>query len=78
MKARRERTPYYARRPYRLLSGIFGTFLIGAGVYVLLFAGPLTTLHLVVGPGLVLLGGNLSASAFAAKESWLSRIGPLP
>lgn len=78
MKAQRESTPYYAKHPYRLLSGAFGTLLIGVGLYALLFAGPLTTLHLVVGPGLVLLGGNLLASAYAAKESWLSGIGPLP
>ena len=78
MKDQRESTPFYAKRTYRLLSGAFGAFLIGVGLYALLFAGPLTALRLAVGIGLVLFGGNMAASAYAAKESWLSRIGPFP
>jgi uncharacterized membrane protein HdeD (DUF308 family) len=78
MSERNENTPFFARPTYRLLSGIFGVFLVCVGLYVLLFAGPLTALSLIAGVALVALGGNLTISAVGARESWLSRIGPLP
>mgnify|MGYP001229670524 CR=1 FL=1 len=78
MKDKRENTPFYARRTYRLLSGSFGAFLVGVGLYALFFEGPLTALRLAASVGLVMFGGNMAASAYAAKQSWLSRIGPLP
>lgn len=70
--------PFHARRGYRLLSGAFGAFLAGVGVYVLVLAGPATALSLAAGFALLLIGGNMVASAYTGKESWLSRIGPLP
>jgi hypothetical protein len=78
MRDQHECTPFYATPIYRVLSGAFGAVLSSAGVYALLFAGPLTPLSLVGGIGLVVFGLNMVASACAAKESWLSRIGPLP
>ena len=65
-------------RTYRLLSGCFGLFLAGIGVYALVFAEPLTLLRLAAGAALVVLGGNMVAAAWKGRESWLSRIGPLP
>ncbi len=75
----RERPPFHAKRGYRLFSGVFGAFLLGVGVYALALGfAPMSALHLVGGIGLVLVGGNMVVSAYAAKESWLSRLGPLP
>ena len=71
-------TPYYVKPAYRLLSGLFGVFLMGVGGYALLFADPLTALHFALGAGMVLFGSNMLLSACTAKESWLSGIGPLP
>ena len=65
-------------RTYRLLSGCFGVFLAGIGLYALVFAAPLTLLRVAAGAGLVLLGGNMVVAACKGRESWLSRIGPLP
>lgn len=78
MKDQRGSVPFYAKRTYRLVSGTFGTFLIGIGLYALLFAGPLTVLSVAVGLALVVFGGNMAVAAYSGKESWLSRLGPLP
>jgi len=78
MKDQRESTPFYARRTYRLFSGLFGAFLVAVGLYALIFATSFSALRVVVGAALVVLGANMARSAYAAKESWLSRIGPLP
>lgn len=78
MKEHRAGAPYYAALPYRLATGIFGLVLIGGGLYATFFAGPLDALRLVPGIALVLFGQNMVTSACAARESWLSRIGPLP
>ena len=75
---RRQGTPFHARRIYRLLSGGFGLFLASLGIYAMFFAGPSTVLQLMGGAVLLLLGVNLTLSAYQSKESWLSRIGPLP
>ena len=68
--------PFYAKRTYRLLSGVFGAFLTAVGLFVLLFTGPLTALSVVAGIALVFLGGNMAIAAYCGKESWLSRLGP--
>ena len=78
MRDQRDSAPFYARRTYRLVSGLFGTFLICVGLYALLFAGPLTALSIAVGLALVVLGGNMVVAAYSGRESWLSRLGPLP
>jgi len=78
MRNQRDNAPFYAKRTYRLVSGVFGTFLIGTGLYALLFAGPMTALSVAVGLALVVFGGNMVAAAYSGRESWLSRLGPLP
>jgi hypothetical protein len=74
----RQSPPFYTRRTYRLLSGFFGLCLVGLGLYAMFHAGSSTTLQLVGGAALVLVGANMTVCAFRARESWLSRIGPLP
>lgn len=78
MKDQRDTMPFYAKRTYRLLSGVFGAFLTAVGLFILLFTGPLTALSVVAGIALVFLGGNMAIAAYCGKESWLSRLGPLP
>ncbi|HEY5807792.1 MAG TPA: hypothetical protein VIT67_07475 [Povalibacter sp.] len=78
MTEHRESEPFYARKLYRLLASGFGLFLMGGGFYVLFFSGTTTIPRLVAGSVLVLFGYNMVASAYNAKESWLSRLGPLP
>lgn len=69
---------FFEGRIYRWLSGCFGVLLAGIGLYALVFASPLTLLRLAAGATLLLLGGNMVIAACKARESWLSRIGPLP
>lgn len=78
MTDRREREPFHARRSYRLITGSLGLLLIGVGLYALFFSGASAILRLVAGAALVLPGYDMVASAFKARESWLSRLGPLP
>lgn len=78
MSNRREDTAFHARPTYRIISGAFGLLLAGVGVYALFFVGPPDALRGLVGAAFVLLGGNMFLAACRAKESWLSRIGPLP
>jgi threonine/homoserine/homoserine lactone efflux protein len=63
---------------HRLFLGVFGLLLMGVGIYALFSASPFTILQLAGGSALVLLGGNMVVSAWRARESWLSRLGPLP
>jgi small neutral amino acid transporter SnatA (MarC family) len=70
--------PYYARSIYRLASGLFGLFLVGVGVFVLMRATTTAAIRVSGGLVLVLLGGNMVLSSCRGKESWLSRLGPLP
>ena len=70
--------PYYARSAYRWATGLFGLFLVGVGVFVLLRATTTAAVRVTGGLVLVLLGGNMVLSSYRGKESWLSRLGPLP
>lgn len=70
--------PFYARKRYRWLAGIFGLFLIGVGIYAVLLTGGSSMLRFVAGFALGVLGGNMVLSACLGRESWLSRLGPLP
>lgn len=70
--------PYYAKSTYRLATGLFGLFLVGVGVFVLLRATTTAAIRVSSGLVLVVLGGNMVLSSYRGKESWLSRLGPLP
>lgn len=78
MTDQRASQPFYAGRMYRLLTAVFGLFLTGVGFYVFLFADTSPVVRLLGGSVLVMLGYNMVSSACQAKESWLSRLGPLP
>lgn len=68
--------PFYARRAYRVITGVLGLLFAGVGVYVM----AVVDLPLRVGVGLliVLLGANMLWAAIQTKASWLSKLGPLP
>jgi small neutral amino acid transporter SnatA (MarC family) len=70
--------PYYERSIYRLATGLFGLFLVGVGFFVLLRATTPAVIRVTGGLVLVVLGGNMVLSSCRGKESWLSRLGPLP
>jgi uncharacterized membrane protein HdeD (DUF308 family) len=70
--------PYYERSTYRWATGLFGLFLVGVGFFVLLRATTTAVIRVSSGLVLVVLGGNMVLSSCRGKESWLSRLGPLP
>ena len=75
---KRESLPFYAGTIYRLVSAVFGLALIIGGFCALFLAETHPALRIPGGIGVILLGCNMAWSAHTAKESWLSRIGPLP
>lgn len=56
----------------------FGLFLVGVGVYALLFSEASDVWRFGGGAALILLGGNALQASWRGRRSWLSRIGPLP
>ena len=70
--------PYYSGRLYRLLTAGFGALLFVLGIYVALVADISLFWRVAAGLVLMLVGGNAVSSAATGRESWLSRIGPLP
>jgi len=62
----------------RYLAFAFGLFLVGVGVYALLFSEASDAWRFGGGATLILLGGNALQASWRGKPSWLSRIGPLP
>jgi cytochrome c biogenesis protein CcdA len=62
----------------RLFAFVFGLFLVGVGLYALLFSQTSMAWRVGGGAALILLGGNMLQSSWKGKPSWLSRIGPLP
>lgn len=70
--------PFYAGRMYRLLTAIFGLLLTGTGLYAIFLADTSTLVRFAGGTALVLTGCNMVSAACKSKESWLSRLGPLP
>jgi small neutral amino acid transporter SnatA (MarC family) len=62
----------------RTFSVIFGLFLVGVGIYALLFGQTPAPWRIGGGMVLALFGGNMLYAAYRCKPSWLSRIGPLP
>lgn len=67
---------YFSGSIYRVLSGLFGIFLTGLGVYVVFFG--VVDLLIRVGAGLLitLLGVDTVWCAIRSRQSWLARLGP--
>lgn len=63
----------------RVCSGVFGLFLLGLGLYVLVSEQLVSgVLHYGFSLVLLVLGGNALYSAWQGKDAWLIKIGPLP
>lgn len=77
MTSQNDNRSFHKRKTYRVLSGCFGLFLFGVGLYVMLLDRS-ATLPVLAGGALILLGGNAIVCAVLARESWLSKLGPLP
>ena len=67
---------YFSGSIYRVLSGLFGLFLTGLGMYVVFFGvvGPLARIS--VGLLIALLGADAVWSAIQSKQSWLAKLAP--
>jgi len=72
-----KKKPFYAGTVYRTISVLFALALLGSSFY-LLFGQPAGALQVVGALLIFALGANLLIAAVRAKESWISRIGPLP
>lgn len=62
----------------RIFAVVFGLFLLGTGLYLLMLAETTDAWGFIGIAVLVALGGNLLYATYKAKPSWLSRLGPLP
>lgn len=76
MTDQRSRQPFLARNPYRVINAIFGAVLIMISVYGLPAGAELA--RILVSIAFVVAGRNMLWPACKAKQSWLSKIGPLP
>lgn len=67
---------YFSGSIYRILSGLFGLFLTGLGIYIVFFGvvGPLVR----TGAGLLiaLLGADAVWAAIQSRQSWLAKLSP--
>jgi uncharacterized membrane protein HdeD (DUF308 family) len=78
MTDHRSKQAFYEGKMYRLLTAALGILLAGVGFYALIFADTSLIVRLLGGLACVLAGYNMLSSACKAKESWLSKRGPLP
>lgn len=63
---------------HRVFTGGLGLVVLCSGVYAMRFVSPSGMLQLVGSVALIALGSNMIVSALRARESWMSKIGPLP
>lgn len=61
-----------------MFSAVFGSLLLGVGVFALGQDNPSPMWRFGGGLLLVLVGGNSLFAAYRSRPSWLSRLGPLP
>ena len=76
MTDQRSRPAFYTGPIYRVLMGAFGLFLIGIGLYAI-FADP-SAMRIAGGVAIAIVGCNSVYASYNSKESWISKIGPLP
>ena len=74
----KSKPPYFARKPYRTLTGLFGLLLMAIGMFAIFVGGDQILLRVAVGVCILALGCNAVVAAWRAKEPWIARIGPLP
>lgn len=62
----------------RVFVGVFGAFLLGIGIYVLLFGAGSDVWRYGGGIALAAIGANAVYGALTGTRPWMSRVGPLP
>lgn len=67
---------YFSGSIYRILSGLFGLFLTGLGMYVVFFGVVSPLARISVGLLIALLGADAVWSAIQSKQSWLAKLAP--
>lgn len=69
---------YFSGTVYRVLSGLFGLFLMGVGIYAIFFGvvGPLARISIGVVVVVTVLGAEALWSSIQSKQSWLARLAP--
>lgn len=67
---------HYSGGIYRVLSGLFGLFLLVLGIYVVFFGAVGPLVRLGAGILIALFGAETLWSAIRSKQSWLAQLGP--
>ena len=67
---------YFSGTIYRVLSGLFGLFLIGVGIYAIFFGVVGLFARVSVGLVITVLGAETLWSSVQSKQSWLAKLGP--
>lgn len=67
---------YYRGPIYRVLSGLFGVFLIAIGIYAIFFGVVGVLMRVSLGLLITLLGTDALWSALRSKQAWITRLGP--
>jgi hypothetical protein len=62
----------------RIAAGMFGTLLLGVGLYALIFSEASPAWRYLGGLAFVALGIDAVYGAATGKEPWVRKIGPLP
>lgn len=65
----------YSGRVYRALSGLFGLFLTGIGIYVIFYGVVSPSVRISMGFLIALLGAETVYSVVKSRPSWLAKIG---
>ena len=67
---------YFSGTVYRLLSGLFGIFLVVVGIYAVFFGVVDLSIHIALGLLIAVLGAETVWAAVQARQSWLAQLGP--
>ena len=67
---------YFSGTIYRVLSGVFGVFLIAVGIYAIFFGVVDLFARVSIGLAITVLGAETLWSSVKSKQSWLAKLGP--
>ena len=76
MKQDQNTNRYFSGSVYRLLSGLFGVFLLILGIYAVFFGVVDLPIRIVLGVLIAVLGAETIWSAIQSRQSWLAQLGP--
>lgn len=76
MKDDQDINRYFSGPVYRFLTGLFGIFLVGVGIYVIFFGVVSLPIRISMGLLITVLGAETVWSAIQSKQSWLAKLSP--